>query len=446
MHAFLFANHHSAKLDSPRQSFGQILLTMLSQFSVPRYLRLPLVAVAIVACLFVIQSTAKYGLSQLLITYSLTSGNLTAASTAIRLAPRDAEAHFANGAVLSLSGKPDQALLELERAVSLRPSDYGLWSELGLMRDQLGDAEGALRAFNESIRLAPHYSKPKWNRGNVLLRAGQYEAGFNDLNDAADSNPELLPTLMSLSWSVSKGDLQLAEQLAEVNSDERRLALARFFAWQGNGQLAISQYAKVANVPEEIKRAMIDQLLAKGAAREAYLIWKGTVGSQPSTEIYDGGFEAPLSLRERSFGWVVASGLQTATVSLDSSNPHSGARDVRVDFNGNSDPGVSLLSQVLPVEPSRRYQVNFASRSEAVVTGGLPVVIVVDNSRGAKRLGLSTPVAKGTSGWQVNSFEFTTTPETNTVTLTVTRENCAAPPCPIFGAVSFDSFSIQPLK
>ena len=416
-----------------------------SRFSVPRYLRLSLVAVAIVGCLFVVQSTAKYGLAQLLITYSLTAGNLTAATTAVRLAPTDAEARFAGGALLSLSGKPDQALIELERAVASRPSDYGLWSELGLMRDQLGDSDGALQAFNEAIRRAPFYSKPKWNRGNVLLRAGQYDAAFADLNNAAESNPELLPNLMGLAWALSKGDVQLAEQLAQVNSDERRIAFARFLAWQGEAQHVLTQYAKISNVPEEIRRAIIDQLLARGAVAEAFQIWKGTVGKPTATEIYDGGFEAPLSLTERSFGWRVANGLQATTVSLDSSKPHSGSKELRVEFNGNSDPNVSLLSQVLLVEPSRRYQINFASRSQDLVTGGPPIVIVLDNSQGPKRLGQSTTLAKGDSDWQLHSFEFTTTPQTRSITLIVQRD-CSTSPCPIFGALWLDSFSLQLLK
>ena len=286
------------------------------------------------------------------------------------------------------------------------------------------------------------YSNPS-DRGNVLLRGGAYDAAFVDR--ITRESIRLLPNLMGLAWALSKGDVQLAEQLAQVNSDERRIAFARFLAWQGEAQHVLTQYAKISNVPEEIRRAIIDQLLARGAVAEAFQIWKGTVGKPTAPEIYDGGFEAPLSLTERSFGWRVANGLQATTVSLDSSTPQSGSKNLRVEFNGNSDPNVSLLSQVLLVEPSRRYQINFASRSQGLVTGGPPIVIVLDNSQGPKRLGQSTTAAKGDSDWQLHSFEFTTTSQTRSITLIVQRD-CSTSPCPIFGAIWLDSFSLQLLK
>jgi hypothetical protein len=58
-------------------------------------------------------------------------------------------------------------------------------------------------------------------------------------------------------------------------------------------------------------------------------------------------------------------------------------------------------------------------------------------------LGESAPVGQGTHGWEVHSFEFTTGPETRAVVLSLQREICKTPPCPIFGFVWLDSFSIQ---
>jgi Tfp pilus assembly protein PilF len=427
-----------------------IVKTERPRFSSHRYLRLLFVVVAIGSCLFVIQATARYGFSQLLMTYALTAGNLTAAQKAIQLTPKDAEAHFAGAALLSLSGTPEQAVIELERAVALRPADYGLWSELGLLRDQTGDTAGALAAFDEAIRRAPFYSQPRWNRGNVLLRRGEYEAAFKDLDQAAQSNPELVPNLIDLAWSISRGDVKLTEQLAQIKGDKMRIAFARFLARHGKPDDAMTQFADAGNVPDPIKRELIEQLLANGAFKEAFNIWKLTHGSESgkgaAPSIYDGGFEGPLAFEQRGFSWRVPRELQATTISLDSSQPHSGAKNLRIEFGGNSNPGTVLVSQLVVVEPSKRYKVNFASRSQDVVTGGLPVVNVNDASGDQKRLGQSSPLAKGAGDWQSYSFEFTTTPTTTAVVLALQRENCTMSPCPIFGAISLDSFSIEQLK
>ena len=392
-----------------------------------------------------------YGLSRLLVTYSLITGNLAAAKKATQLTPGDAESHLAAAAVLSSAGSPNQCVVELEQAVALRPADYGLWSQLGLSRDQTGDTAGALKAFDEAIKRAPYYSQPYWNRGNALLRSGQYEAAFNDLNQAAQSNPELVPSLLDLAWGLSRGDVKLTEQLTQIKTDKTRLIFAKLLARQGRANDAVAQFGGVANVPEAIKQELIDQLLAKGAFREAFDVWKTTSGlkndnAPGSPAIYDGGFEGSLALGEGGFGWRVPRDLQAMSVSLDSSQPHSGSQSIRIEFGGNSNPGSLVISQLLLAESGGRYRINFAARSQDIVTGGLPLLVVSDATGDLKRLGQSSPLAKGTSTWQPFSFEFTTSPTTTAVVLSLQRENCTTSPCPIFGSVSLDSFSVQRLR
>jgi len=424
------------------------LQTPLSNFLSHRYLRLLLVATAIGACLFAVRSAAAFGLSRLLATYSLTARHSGAAKKAVELTPKDAEAHFARAVVLGMSDTPGQSVPELEQAVALRPADYTLWQQLGLLRDQAGDKAAAVAAFDESIRCAPFYSQPRWNRGNVLLRSGQYEAAFVDLNQAAQSNPDLVPILIDLAWGISRGDVKLTEQLAQINGDRMRIAFAKLLARRGKAQEAITQLRGAGNVPEAVRHELIDQLLTKSAFKEAFEIWKGAPGfqsqnEQPGPSIYDGGFEGSLSFGESGFGWRVPRDLQATSISLDSGQPHSGSKNLRIEFSGNSNPNVS---QLILLEPDRRYRINFASRSQDVVTGGLPLLVVSDAAGDSKRLGQSAPQPKGTSEWQSYSFEFTTTPATTAVVLSLQRESCTTSPCPIFGSISLDSFSVEQLK
>lgn len=422
--------------------------TTTSSFFEHRYLRLLFAATAIVACLFAIRAAAAFGFSRLLATYSLSARNLSAAQEAVRLTPKDAEAHFASAVVLGLSDTPAQSLTELEQAVALRPADYTLWQQLGLLRDQAGDTAGAIAAFDESIRRAPFYAQPRWNRGNVLLRSGQYEAAFIDLNQAAQSNPDLVPNLIDLAWGLSRGDVKLTEQLVQIKGDKMRLAFAKLLARHGKAKEAYAQFGGAENVPEAVRHELIDQLLAKGAFKEAYDIWKTAAGSQPQTDpagasIYDGGFEGTLTFGDGGFGWRVARESPATLVSLDSTQPQTGSQALRIEFSGNSNPSIS---QLILVEPSRRYKVNFAARSQDIVTGGLPLIVVSEASQEAKRLGQSAPLSKGTSNWQTFSFEFTTNPAAAAVVLSVQREACSTSPCPIFGTVSLDSFSVEQLR
>jgi tetratricopeptide (TPR) repeat protein len=329
----------------------------------------------------------------------------------------------------------------------LRPADYRLWSQLGLLRDQTGDTAGALLAFDEAIKRAPYYAQPRWDRGNVLLRSGQYEAAFKDLSEAAQSNPELMPGLIELAWGLSRGDVKLTEQLAQIKSEKMRIVFAKLLARNGKAQEAIAQFGGAGNIPEVLKQELTDQLVAKGAFKEAFDVWKNahgiSPGNDPGPAIYDGGFEGTLSFGEGGFAWRVPRDLQATSILQDSSQPHSGARNLRIDFNGNTN---AAISQLILLDSSRHYRINFAARSQDVVTGGLPYLAVNDASGDLKRLGQSTPLAKGTTNWQSYSFEFTATSATPAVVLSFQRENCTTSPCPIFGSVLLDSFSLEQLR
>jgi len=153
-----------------------------------------------------------------------------------------------------------------------------------------------------------------------------------------------------------------------------------------------------------------------------------------------------LTFDEGGFDWRVPSRLQATSVSLDSSQPHTGSKNLRIEFAGDSNPGGALLSQLILVEPARHYKISFASRSQDIVTGGLPVITITDASGDHKTLGQSSLLSKGTTNWNVVSFDFTSQPTTKAVVLTIQRQGCSTSPCPIFGVLSLDSFSIEQLK
>lgn len=412
-------------------------------------MRLIIAIVAVAGCLWVVWTESYFGLSRLLSRYALIASDLPSAEAAVEMAPSDADAYVAKAGVLSMSPAVEESAAVLERAIALRPADYYLWLQLGLLRDRAHDSQGALAAFNEAVRLAPFYAEPRWQRGNLFLRMNRYDEAFADLSQAARSNPELVPTLIDLAWGLSNGDAAMTVQLADIRDDKRRIAFAKLLAGKGKGVEAMAQFRAAAVVPEDTKRELVQQLLAKGSFAEAFDVWKTSQESAGANAmvpaIQDGGFEAPLSFDGWGFGWIVPRNVPGITTSLDSTQPHSGSKDLRIEFAGDSNLGTALVSQLVLVEPSRHYRITFAARSQDVVTGGLPVALVND-SADRKLLAKSAALPKGTSGWQALSVEFTAPPTTAAVILSIQRENCTTSPCPIFGAISLDSFSVDQVK
>ena len=87
-----------------------------------------------------------------------------------------------------------------------------------------------------------------------------------------------------------------------------------------------------------------------------------------------------------------------------------------------------------------------APASATTKTGGPPVFTVADASaEDARVLAESKTLPQGTSAWQEYEVEFASTPKTEAVLVSLRRQNCDASPCPMFGRVWLDDFSLRKL-
>ena len=403
--------------------------------------RVVLSLIGIVVCLLIIWINAQAGLSRLLGKYAILNDSREAADTSVTLATKDPEAHRVRAAVLYRLKQVPEAAKELEQAIALRPRDDYLWLELAMIRDELDEAAVAEIAFNESVRLAPFYAFPRWQRGNFFLRQRRFEEAFADMRQAAASNPAFIPNLIDLAWAISGGDVKAVERLAQMDDGEMRAAFAGFLAKKGKAREAVEQLALARNVSEQTRNQIVRDLISAKAFTEGYRVWTKPNDFEMGT-VYDGGFEGTLGFDEFGFGWRLSKSIQGVKLSGDSNQPQNGARSLLIEFNGDSNPDSSIVSQLIVIAPSRRYQINFSARTRDLVSGGLPVVVVSD-ADSSKRLGESPAVRPDMTEWRTLSFEFQTDSASKAVMLSVQRQGCTTGPCPIFGSVWLDSFSIQ---
>lgn len=415
--------------------------------SAQRRLSLPIAFLWILICLLGIWFTARVGYSRMIARYASLTGNEVASIKAVEMTPLDAQAHRVRAAVLYTAGLVPEAAKELEVAASLRPRDNYLWLQLGIIRDELKQPD-ALQAFNEAVRLAPYYAHPQWQRGNFLLRSGLHEEGFLDMRNAAASNQRLAPSLIDLAWGVSRGNSALTEQWAGITDDTMRIAFAQFLTRKGKARDALEQFRSSKVVSNQARRELMQEMISANAFREAHEIWRGMerAGDSQLTSIHDGNFEVAGSFDDTGFGWRFSQGSQGARLSLDSNQRQAGSRSLLVNFNGYSDPAGVLLSQLLLVEPSKRYRVTFGARTEDILTGGLPVVSVSEAGARKKLLGQSAPIGFETTAWQTLNVDFQTDSSSEAVELRLQRKQCNTAPCPIFGSLWLDNFSIKELK
>lgn len=397
-------------------------------------------------CGWGIWSSGREGLSAIVTSYASATNQIEAADRAVRLSPSSSEAHYLRASLLSHKELRTEAVRAHEQAATLRPRDYVLWLELGRARDQVGDVKGALAAFRESARLAPFYAQPHWQLGNALLRSGQQDESLAELRRAAASDPRLLPSAINLAWRVLKEDPRAVAQVLQPETSAAHLSLATFFAGHGRAVDAMDHFRAASDLPKEQRRTLLNELLVTKNFAEGYAVWSsGRQVPQSLAAIINGGFEEPIALDDPGFGWQVGNNPPSVRTSLDPATPHAGSYSLRLDWSGDSDPTTPIISQLVLVEPSRRYRLSFAGRTHEMLTIGLPVVTVADPGNGNQSFAQSEALPRGTSGWQNLTVEFATGEKTNAVQIIIRREKCETVPCAAIGHAWVDNVWLEKL-
>jgi tetratricopeptide (TPR) repeat protein len=395
---------------------------------------------AIALCLFLIQASARFGISRMFARYALTTNSIEVADAAVQFAPSDPEAHRARAAIFNRQQHPAGAAHSLEIAVALRYRDDYLWIELGNTREELGDTQGALAALDEAVRWAPHYAHTHWQRGNLLLRIGRANEAFTELRAAAAANPRYAPNLIDLASGISRNDIKTTESLLEIKNDNQRLDLIRYLARNGKGTEVLDQIRSLTSPLSTKNKNELARLLFDSKAFNASFALTEPSIYHREPLLINWDFEAPLVLNDSGFGWIIAP-QQKSHFAIDVSEKSSGTKSLQINLDGSWTPGTTLLSQTFIVKPASAYHVTFAVKTKDLVTGGPPLIVITDATSG-QPLGKSENFPTATTPWTKLSVNFTTLPTSQAAVIRLQRNNCDSSPCPIFGTLWLDEFYV----
>jgi hypothetical protein len=233
-------------------------------------------------------------------------------------------------------------------------------------------------------------------------------------------------------------------RVAAPQTTVETLAVVRFFVKAGAAAegLRLLRGSGAALTPEA-RRPLVSDLIAAEEFGAAYEVWSEGRGAGAAS-FADGGFEAVARADEEGFGWRFARDTQALKFSLDADAPREGARSLKVEYAGASEPSARAVSQLLAVEPGARYRLTFSARSSELVTGGPPFVEIVSASKTGGTLAAAPPLPRATDGWRDFSLEFEA-PRAGGVRVVLRREPCANAPCPAFGSLWLDAFELRRL-
>ncbi len=408
-----------------------------------RKLKSSLLILTLLVLAFLIWNSARVGYASLLDAKAAATGNVAAANTAVSLSPGNPEAHLLLGGLLEANEDRSAAIVQYQSATALRPQDYVLWLQLARAQELEGDSAAAISSGQNAVRLAPFYAQPHWQLGNILVRAGRLEDGFSELRLAGASDPTLLAPIIDLAWQLSDGKVDHVKQMVQPHTPETYKELAEYFKKRGQWAEAVMMFEAAGSSTDRERHAYIGELISAKKFREAHTLW--SIAHPPDPDgplLFDAGFEQESDLDEPGFGWHATNPPNSLTLSLDNSNPKEGRLSLRVDFNGESNPNASIISQLVLLEPKTRYQLRLDFRTENLVSGGLPTILILD-ANDDKVLGQTEPLPQTTDGWHETAIDFTTLESTTAIQIALHRRPCSTPECPIFGRLWLDDFFLN---
>lgn len=372
-----------------------------------------------------------------------------------RWSPHDWQPHSVEAQLWLRSrvvGDEKKVVTAYERAVSLSPHDHRLWSELGMARERAEDIAGAERALRQALTLAPYYAYPHWQLGNFLLRRGHLDEAFKELRLAGEAMETLRPQIVGIAWNTYKDVSATSNALGQ--SSVMKAELAKYLAQQAKVDEALKVWNSLNDAEKRLEEnAVREMLVACMKAKRFRAGWelmeyvdKDEAFRGLISVIINPGFEGEILAAGTSyFGWQIGSGEQPL-IAIDASQRQEGARSLLVYFTSVGGFEIRNFSQLVVVEPSARYSLEYVYSTNDMKAVGPVRLEVVDASNNYNFLASSKTVPDGTHSWQQERIEFSTQQNTEGIIIRLARDRCSDNNCPIFGKVWYDNFKLQRLN
>ncbi|MFB3779334.1 MAG: hypothetical protein ACE141_17080 [Bryobacteraceae bacterium] len=258
----------------------------------------------------------------------------------------------------------------LEHAVARNPRYAAGWVNLGLLAEIEGDIPRAERLLLEAARIDRTY-EPRWTLANFYFRQGDQDKFWHWARKAAEMAYQDQTPLFQLCWRISQDPAVILTRAIP----DRPAILAQYL----NYLLLQGKVAESEPVADRLIAATTDeglpllvsyceQLIRAGRMTSAVRAWNTLCARRrlpyealdplQARSLTNGAFSVPplsagfdwrLQLPDGVFGTRVSS-----------------MEAFRFSFSGSQPERCQLLSQVLPVEASRRYRLVYEFRMKGI--------------------------------------------------------------------------------
>lgn len=251
-------------------------------------------------------------------------------------------------------------------ALALNPRSADVWSDLATTYESEGDLPAARDAFLHAKSVYPQSAEVSWRYGNFLLRHGELDASFLELRHAVEGEPKRGAEALSRALG--------AEPNIDVVVDRVLPPVSEAYTGAIFNQLTESHTANALRIWNRLAALhpklpletytyyLVTALLREKQVLEAQRVWDQAVvfagladlPEPAGSVLWDGGFES--GLRGGGFTWTFPEGVRGVHIQIDSREKHSGARSLKLIFDGKSNSYLVGPCHQVPVKSSTPYR------------------------------------------------------------------------------------------
>lgn len=320
------------------------------------------------------------------------------------------------------------AVRHYQQALRTNPRADAYWMDLASAYETLGEITQAHEAFQKARLNYPISSGVAWRYGNFVLRQGDTSEAFAEFRRALAADPQLTASAVSVAWRATHNISRIVAEVLPAHSRHYSIALDYFLSQQefDAALTVLERLLQLGPHPEWPQTLpLVDGLIAQDRVEDAQRVWRLALGAagwpQPESGdallICDGGFERDLA--NGGFGWRETP-VAGASFGFDTAVSHSGARSLRITFDGSTNLDFQHLVQYVAVQPRQRYRFAAYLRTEGISTDSGIRFFIYDVRRPAVLEILSGGMA-GSQPWSAVETEFTTGPQTRMVAVVLRR-------------------------
>ena len=184
-------------------------------------------------------------------------------ATAIKLEPKDVNAHLGLGASYAASKMPKKALSELNEAVRLAPDNPVPYLAIGNLHREQKEFDQSVTAYDAALKIDPRFLDAIMAKGDLLAGLGKLEDAKRSYQSITELHPNHPVAYNNLAWIAAEQKSQLADA---VTWAKKAVALApsvpQFkdtlgWVYRANGDLALANETLAAALSEAQNNATI---------------------------------------------------------------------------------------------------------------------------------------------------------------------------------------------